>query len=53
MRLFQSVVSGSIDPDIFVVQRSYNNNNFKIIERTLGSKTHLIQMSSNGIENMF
>lgn len=48
----QSVVSGSIDPDVFVIQRSFNNKFFTILERSLGSKTHLIEISSNGNEDM-
>lgn len=45
----QSVVSGTVDPDTFVVQRSYRNNNLKILERRLGEKDSFISMTNIGM----
>lgn len=49
---FQSVVSGTVDPDTFVVQRSYRTNNLNILERNLGGKDSCVFMTDNGIANI-
>lgn len=46
--LFQSVVSGLVDPDMFVIQRSYRNNNLNILERKLGGKDSFVYMTAEG-----
>lgn len=50
LNFIQSVVSGTVDPDMFVVQRYYRNNNLKIIERNLGGKDSCISMDHTGID---
>lgn len=45
---FQSVVSGVVDPDMFIVQRSYRNNNLKVLERKLGDKDSFVHMTADG-----
>lgn len=46
----QSVVSGSVDPDVFVVLRGLRNNNLTILERKLGDKT--TRMAMNGTDRV-
>lgn len=41
------MVSGTVDPDTFVVQRSYRNNNLKISERNLGGKDYVTIMENH------
>lgn len=45
----QSVVNGTVDVDMFVVQRYYRNNNLKIVERNLGEKDSFISMDNAGV----
>lgn len=42
------MVSGLVDPDTFIVQRSFKNNNLKIVERKLGTKDMCVQMTAEG-----
>lgn len=49
----QSVVSGAVDPDMFIVRRSTENNNFTILERKLGGKNHSIYLTpQNSIKSV-
>lgn len=48
--LGESVVSGEVDPDNYVVQRSYNDDKFTVVEKVCGKKGFKIQMSSS-LEN--
>lgn len=44
------MVSGKIDPDVFVVRRRQMNgeSGLSILDRKLGSKEHRIEMNENG-----
>lgn len=44
--LGESVVSGTVDPDTYIVYRKYKANDFKILEKNIGSKKHQLHMSS-------
>lgn len=46
--LGESVVSGEVDPDNYVVKRSYRDTEFTIVSRSIGKKSHKIEM---GAEN--
>lgn len=51
--LGESVVSGEVDPDNYLVQRSYKDDRFTIIEKVCGKKGHKIQMSEdNSVEKV-
>lgn len=43
------MVSGLVDPDIFIVHHSNANNNFSIFERKLGEKSHFVHMTPDDI----
>lgn len=44
-------MSGAVDPDIFTIQRSYKDANFKILERKLGGKESFVHMAPEGSYN--
>lgn len=50
--LGESVVSGSVDPDVFTIQRNYNDDKLNIITSKIGSKSHSINMTEDGSENV-
>lgn len=50
--LGESVVSGSIDPDVFTIQRNYNDDKLNIITSKIGSKSHSINMTDDDSENV-
>lgn len=51
--LGESVVSGEVDPDNFVVQRSHYDDQLKIMERVCGKKGYKIQMTEdNDVEKV-
>lgn len=51
--LGESVVSGEVDPDNYVVQRSYMDTHLNIVEKVCGQKGYKIQMSAdNTIEKV-
>lgn len=41
----QSVVSGMVDPDVYIVQRSYKKDALTILQKDVGQKSHSIHMS--------
>lgn len=45
--LGESVVSGEVDPDNYIVRRSYNDDKFTVVEKVCGKKGFKIQMSSS------
>lgn len=45
--LGESVVSGEVDPDNYVVQRNYRDDNLSIAAKTCGKKGYKIQMGAN------
>lgn len=47
----QSVVSGSADPDVFVINRSVRNNNLNIVQRKNGEKNNCVLVSDSGDVN--
>lgn len=44
--ILQSVVSGTVDPDVFVVLRGLRNNNLTIVDRKMGDKATRIEMNA-------
>uniref|UniRef100_A0A1B0CHV1 Phosphoenolpyruvate synthase n=2 Tax=Lutzomyia longipalpis TaxID=7200 RepID=A0A1B0CHV1_LUTLO len=48
--LGESVVSGEVDPDVFVVKRNYHDTKFTLVETKVGKKEYKIKMASNGRE---
>ncbi|XP_055693663.1 uncharacterized protein LOC129796030 [Lutzomyia longipalpis] len=48
--LGESVVSGEVDPDVFVVKRNYHDTKFTLVETKVGKKGYKIKMASNGQE---
>lgn len=51
--LGESVVSGEVDPDNFVIQRSHRDDTLTIVERVCGQKGHKIQMTEdNNVEKV-
>lgn len=43
------MVSGLVDPDVFIVHHSNANNNFSILERKLGGKSQFVHMTPEDI----
>ncbi|XP_059608212.1 uncharacterized protein LOC132256049 [Phlebotomus argentipes] len=46
--LGESVVSGEVDPDVFVVKRNFHDTEFRLIETSIGKKEYKIRMAPNG-----
>lgn len=46
--LGETVVSGAVDPDTFIVYRKHRANGLKILEKNIGSKGHYLHMSTSG-----
>lgn len=46
--LGETVVSGSVDPDMYTIQRSYRGNHLYLARKYIGQKSHSIYMHSNG-----
>ncbi|GAB0097107.1 uncharacterized protein DMENIID0001_127060 [Sergentomyia squamirostris] len=46
--LGESVVSGEVDPDVYIVKRSFLDNELSILDTTIGRKQYKLKMSSNG-----
>lgn len=44
--LGESVVSGAVDPDSYVVKRMYGSEELSIKQKIIGSKTHFLHMNS-------
>lgn len=44
--LGESVVSGAVDPDSYIVKRTYDNHELIINEKQIGTKTHFLHMNS-------
>lgn len=40
------MVSGEIDPDSYVIKRSYNDDQFEIVSKVVGNKKYKIQMGA-------
>ncbi|KAG4076423.1 hypothetical protein HA402_005866 [Bradysia odoriphaga] len=49
--LGETVVSGAVDPDTFIVFRKYKANSLKILEKNIGSKKHYLHMSTSAQGN--
>lgn len=45
--LGESVVSGAVDPDTYIIYRKYKANSLSILERNIGSKKHYLHMSAS------
>lgn len=45
--LGETVVSGAVDPDTYIVYRKYKVNSLKILEKNIGSKKHYLHMSAS------
>lgn len=45
--LGESVVSGEVDPDNYVVQRNYSDNQLMVLQKARGKKGYKIQMSQD------
>lgn len=46
--LGETVVSGAVDPDTYIVYRKYKVNSFNILEKNIGSKKHYLHMPASG-----
>lgn len=44
--LGETVVSGAVDPDTYIVYRKYKRNSLKLLEKNIGSKKHSLCMST-------
>lgn len=44
--LGESVVSGSVEPDVYVVKRGYKNNKLNVVQTKIGDKLHSLNMST-------
>ncbi|KAJ6633279.1 putative phosphoenolpyruvate synthase, partial [Pseudolycoriella hygida] len=49
--LGETVVSGAVDPDTYIVYRKYKENCLSILEKSIGSKNHFLQMSTSAQGN--
>lgn len=46
--LGDTVVSGQVDPDVFTIRRSYQNDELELEEKVLGGKTEALRALPNG-----
>jgi len=50
--LGETVVSGAVDPDTYIVYRKYKVNSLSVLERNIGSKKHYLHMSTSSQGNV-